>query len=247
MENPESWLRELVHDLGQRKVDTIVARDGITGRAMPDPVDALLDIHNAYFRRLEALDLAAPADRDPAALDDTGGLLANEAARQWLLARALAGMAKAGRLKPPDACVLQRIASTCRALEPIVAKIEQQLPGERATGSNSPSTRPTEHDAKVASRMHYQMERPSRDVQLTRQDRAALSKAWELGTDTVALQTVAMLDGDIITRITEQYTGDAYAVVRQIHNEAVETSLSTWDGLVKGVKSLFEGLLGRKA
>jgi|GEM_PF-3968729 len=249
MEKRETWLSELVEDLTQRKVDTIVARDGITGRAMPDPATALLDIHNTYFRRLVTLGLVEGASKPGAGVfDKAGWLLPNDAARKWLLSTALLGMSKTG-LKPADACVLQRIASTCSALSPIVAKIEQQLPSEVISSDTEEpeSLRGSSAEAKSASRRYYVDEkRKMPDVELTRQESAALSKAWELGADTVALQTVAMLDGDIITRISEQYTGDAYAVVRQLHHEAVDMSLTTWDRLAKGVAAFFDGLLGRK-
>ena len=249
MEKRETWLSELVEDVTQRKVDTIVARDGITGRAMPDPVTALLDIHNTYFRRLVTLGLVDGSTKPGASVfDKAGWLLPTDAARKWLLSTALVGMNKAG-LKPADACVLQRIASTCSALKPIVAKIEQQLPSAlKSSDSEEPeSLRGSGTEAKIASRQYYVDEKQKMpDIELTRQDRAALSKAWELGADTVALQTIAMLDGDIITRVSEQYTGDAYAVVRQLHHEAVDISLTTWDRLATGIAAFFDGLLGRK-
>ena len=248
MEKRESWLGELVQDLTQRKVDTIVARDGITGRAMPDPATALLDIHNTYFRRLVTLGLVESAKPGPSAIDEAGWLLPNNSARKWLVSTALLGMSKPG-LKPADACVLQRIVSTCGALEPIVLKIEQQLPSALKAGSSEEpaSLRGSSLEAKIASRQYYVESKGTvREIELTRQDRAALSKAWELGADTVALQTIAMLDGDIITRVTEQYTGEAYAVVRQLHHEAVEMSLTTWDRLANGIAAFFDGLIGRK-
>jgi hypothetical protein len=246
MEESESWLSEIVEDLVQRKVDTIVA-DAITGRAMPDPVTALLDLHNTYLRKLVSLNLVDASKKQGKPFDEAGWLLPNDAARKWLISTALLGMSKAG-IKPADACVLQRIVSTCVALEPVVAKIEERLPGDLKAGREAPpaSVMASGAQAKKASRQYYVEERARPDIKLTRKNRAALSKAWELGADIVALQTVAMLDGDIITRIAEQYTGDAHAVVRQIHQEAVETSLGTWDRLVNGVSSFFNGLLSGK-
>jgi hypothetical protein len=249
MEKRETWLSALVQDLAQRKVDTIVA-DGITGRAVPDPLTALLDIHNTYFRkliRLGLVDLSKKADWG-GIVDSRGWLLGNDAARNWLLERALEGLGRPG-LKPAEACVLQRIVSTCGALEPIVAQIERTAPppespaprGASVWPGTAAGTNPSE-----ASRQYYMKPRRRPALELTRQDHAALSKAWELGVDTIALQTVAMLDGDMITRIADQYTGDSHAILRQIHREAVEISLSTWELLVKGIASFFDGLLGRR-
>lgn len=247
MEDRKSWLSELAKDLVQRKIDTIVARDGITGRAMPDPVTALLDLHNTYFRKLISFGLREVATQDASAFDEAGWLLSNDAARKWLISTALLGLNKGG-LKPGDACVLQRIVSTCKTLQPIVAKIEKQLPAALKAGSQKPpeSVKVSGAHAKKASREYYVEQRSMPAIELTRKDKAALSKAWELGADTVALQTVAMLDGDIITRIAEQYTGDTHAAVRQIHQEAVAASLGTWDRLVDGVASFFNGLLRRE-
>lgn len=245
-EDHDSWLRDLVEDLAQRKIDTIVAA-GITGRAMPDPVTALLDIHNTYFRALikfGVVDLSVPAEWH-GIVDDRGWLLANDAARRWLIARALDGFSRPS-VKAPEACVLQRIVSTCKSLESIVPQIEPYAPGPGTKVVAGDSIWPGKRagtDLASASR-GYQREGTARpDVKLTRQDRSALSKAWELGADTVALQTIVMLDGDIITRIGEQYTGTSHAVVREIHQKAVETSLSTWAGLANGVVSFFQGLI----
>jgi hypothetical protein len=83
-------------------------------------------------------------------------------------------------------------------------------------------------------------------VSLTRKDRATLSKAWELGTDTVALQTVVLIDGDIITRVSAEYAGEQHQIVRQIHKEAVDLSMRTWELLTKTFGGLADTLFKRK-
>lgn len=259
MENRQSWLRELIADVDQRKVDTIVTRRGITGRAVPDPVNALLDIYNGYFRALVDMGLVSTAETQQApAFHPEGWLLPNDAARRWLIAHADVA---ASENPKADTCVLQRVISTCRELEPIALKIERQLPNDYrsdmqrlSVASPQPMRAPLE--AKQASRGYYHEARhapvraadanPVLEIELTRRDRAVLSKAWELGTDTVVMQTVTMLDGDIISRIDARYTGEEHAVVRQIHQQAVETSLSTWQRLVQGVLSIFQDLLTRR-
>lgn len=217
----KTWLSELIEDVEQRKVDTIVARSGITGRAMPEPVAAWLDIHNAYWRALQEQGLIDERDAPKEAAKFSGGkwLLPDSEARELLVARAQQGLEVLGG-KPADLCVLRRIRSTCRELEPIVATLEASM-----SESSNKATPP---------------------LGLSRKERAALSKAWELGTDAVVMQTIVMLDGDIITRIAEQYTDDAHVIVRQIHQQAVETSIDTWERLVNGVVSIFEGLLKRR-
>lgn len=251
MESEKTWLEDLAGDLLHRQVDTIVT-DGITGRGMPHPVIALLDIHNSYLRKLVRIGKVPATGRDwPAeAHDHFDWLLPNVAAEQWLVAKALEALHD-DSLKGVDRCVLMRIVATCTSLMPIVARLER----EHADAFNGKLLRKagvTQAPASSSvpgSRLYYTVDwsEPLPEVSLKRKEHAALSKAWELGSDTVALQTVSTLDGDIITRVTEEYTRDAHGVVRQIHREAVSLSLTTWELLVKGVSGFLNGLFRRKA
>lgn len=246
-----AWVGDLAQDLLQRKVDTIVT-DGITGRAMPHPIIALLDINNTYLRKLMTLRVVDPENPDlPAdAHDDKNWLFPNVAAQKWLVSKALDGL-KRQDLKTSDRAILQRIVATCTELMPIVARLEK---------AHSQTFGAVLRDAKVTSspadpkaqqsRQYYAIDwsnaLPDLDHELERQEHAALSKAWELGSATVALQTISMLDGDIISHVTEQYAGDAGAVIRQIHKEAVNLSFTTWEVLAKSIGSFVEALFGRK-
>ena len=243
------WGKDLVEDLLQRKVDTIVT-DGITGRPMPHPVTALLDINNSYFRKLKRLGVIdnAAADCPAEAHDARGWLMPNVAAQQWLVGKALEGLHNPA-VKGADACLVQRVVATCTALMPIVARLEKEHPKAFGSGLREAEVAESMSTAEgPPTRMYYSIDwsKPLPDIELERQERAALSKAWELGSDTVALQTIAMLDGDIITRVSEQYTGDAFATVRQIHKESVNLSLSTWELLAKGIGSIVDALFSRK-
>ena len=73
---------------------------------------------------------------------------------------------------------------------------------------------------------------------LSDEDKITLRKAWDMGTEVVALQTVVQLDGDIVTRINEVYTSDRARPVRELHRQGVSNALEHWTYLVDTVKSV---------
>ena len=222
----KTWLADLIEDVLQRKIDTILT-DGITGRSMPHPVRALVDINNSYFRKLRDLGRATLDDLPAEAKDSNNWLKGSSTAMKWLLDRATEAL-KDKSLQGTDRVLVRRILSTCVTLLPIVVSLER--------------------DYRVAFTGAIDKEAaPLPAFAMARKDRLALSKAWELGSDTIAMQTVCMLDGDIITRVTAEYADDAHSIVRQIHREAVDISLQTWELLARSIGSFAEALFGRRS
>ena len=75
-------------------------------------------------------------------------------------------------------------------------------------------------------------------TEVTDAERLKIRKAWDIGTEVVVMQTVAQLDGDIITRISPERTGPMHESVRTTHQELIATSLTHWRELFQTVALL---------
>ena len=81
---------------------------------------------------------------------------------------------------------------------------------------------------------------------IPRDDLITIRKAWEMGTEVIAMQTVVQLDGDIVTRLNSAYAAERYQPVRDLHRESVGSALEHWrylvETLVTMAKSVVSGL-----
>lgn len=73
---------------------------------------------------------------------------------------------------------------------------------------------------------------------LTDSDRLQIRKAWEIGTNIVVLQTVAQLDGDIVTRISPSRVSAEQTVLYDLHRELIGTALNHWRVLFQTVAEI---------
>ena len=69
-----------------------------------------------------------------------------------------------------------------------------------------------------------------------------LRKAWEVGTESVVMQTVAQVDGDIVTRIQNDHADAAHQQVHDIHQQMVGESLQHWRFLFATVATFTLGV-----
>ena len=76
----------------------------------------------------------------------------------------------------------------------------------------------------------------------TKEDWVTLRKAWEVGTETVVMQTVAQVDGDIVTRIQKGHAEPEHAPIHDIHRHLVGESLQHWRFLFATVASFTLGV-----
>lgn len=71
----------------------------------------------------------------------------------------------------------------------------------------------------------------------------ALRKAWELGTQSVKMQTIIQLDGDVITYVQESVAANRDDPIQRIHADSVKVSLDSWRFLVETVGQMASRLL----
>lgn len=260
-------LKQVLDDLLNIEVNTMV-KPGMTGRKMPAFGHALLDIHAGYERWLSRYraELNAQWSRfvgSPAAArfrattigageqDDwwviQNGALIDELATSALTDDPVDGIVlfqetrKGARtaqevhrlldgrrgytVRDGGDVILLRIVHNCDQLTSILERVSTGEPAEltrkTATGITNADT-----------------------DELPREDLITVRKAWEMGTEEVAMQTVVQLDGDIVTRLNSAYTADDDQPVRDVHRGSVDSALAHWQFLVDTVVALAKSGLG---
>ena len=73
-----------------------------------------------------------------------------------------------------------------------------------------------------------------------------IRKAWELGVEEIAMQTIIQLDGDVVTRIQPKYAQEGNNILYKIHNQGIGVSVSFWKELVGIVKDLAMAFVSKK-
>jgi hypothetical protein len=77
-----------------------------------------------------------------------------------------------------------------------------------------------------------------------------IKKANDIGTETVVLQTIIGIDGDVTTRILKAFADQPVSYINVMHHEAIGISVEFWKNLITVVVELgksFIGLLNPKA
>lgn len=73
------------------------------------------------------------------------------------------------------------------------------------------------------------------ELPLTSDELVTLRKVWEIGVETVVMQTVVQLDGDVVTRIQTGRETVANKAIHDLQRESVESAMSHWHFLGKTV------------
>jgi hypothetical protein len=80
-------------------------------------------------------------------------------------------------------------------------------------------------------------------MKLSPENLVLIRKAWEMGTEEIAMQTVIQLDGDVVTRVQPKYAENTAASIHEIHRENVRVSVEFWKELVQLVKDFFTSVV----
>jgi hypothetical protein len=246
----ESAAKKLFDDLLSVEVNTIL-KPGMTGRKMPNPAHALLDIHAEYtgwmsentgyvdrtWREFVSTDgeTFATEVAESGEYTDWGVfegerlivVLSPLPAREHISWESFDDLRTQARLadnmhrllsmrhETYDGgavdVMLRRITRNCDQLKALLQRAAPECELTRANVTGTTDEKPLE---------------------LAGEDVITIRKAWEMGTETVVMQTVVQLDGDIVTRLNDAYTGAAHEPVRELHSESVGTALGHWKYLV---------------
>lgn len=81
---------------------------------------------------------------------------------------------------------------------------------------------------------------PVPPLPLTPEEVVLVRKIWELGAEPISIQTVVQADGDILTRLTPRASGPQGGAAREMHLPMVEMSVEFWKNLVDVAMQLLE-------
>jgi hypothetical protein len=134
-------------------------------------------------------------------------------------------------LDESDIVVLKRVYRNCDQIKEIL----KREPIAKAISSSAPIDRDASRTVTLS---------------LTSDELLIVRKVWELGVETVEMQTVAQLDGDIVTRIRRARVASTNATLHLLHREAVESALGHWQSLFQTVvqfaATLADGVFSRR-
>jgi len=79
-------------------------------------------------------------------------------------------------------------------------------------------------------------------LEINSRDRVMIKRLYDLGTERIVMQTRFGIDGDVITRIEENFANKPKQVVLDLHEKHTDLSVKYWQSLVNIVKDLVSGI-----
>jgi hypothetical protein len=233
-------LEHLLSDLFSLEVNTII-KQGMTATKMPNLAHALIDVARDYGLALNRMG-AEPADLPSDASLATFQALRHRASSH---ARKLEGL-------PDDAREAQRARTSTKELTDeegskllLLCRIRDTSDQMQALFLDTKGEpRKDRRGMAVAFDRGAANAFADGDFALLDKHLLALRKAWELGTEEVVMQTVVYLDGDVITRVRADFASAENRPMLEVHQGAVNTSITFWRGLIDVVRSLFGTMVG---
>jgi len=74
-------------------------------------------------------------------------------------------------------------------------------------------------------------------------DRVKIKRMFDLGTESIVMQTRFSLDGDVVTRIEEGFANKPKEVILRIHDKHTELTVNYWKSLVGMIKDFVNELI----
>jgi hypothetical protein len=220
-------LKQIARDLMNLEVNTII-KANMTGRKMPKPRHALVDIAQNYQRKLMQLGLWA---EDDAALMGSFNSFnqIRESAGKGI--KAFREQRKNGPLTEAeelDLVMLFRIQKMSDQIKGVFNALRER----KAPAWENDMSRDD-----IESSHHPPMPLSTDELVLIR-------KIWEMGLEQIALQTIIQLDGDVLTRIQPRYAAEneMSRTIQSIHSQNVTISLRFWEQLISVLQAFFAGL-----
>ncbi len=218
-------VEKIAADLMNLEINTIV-RDNILATKMPEPRHALLDIAKDYESKL--LQIQHPDQYDKIIGERMKGVKGGRDTFKDFCTRVeqINAQAKSGtaRVSRSDLWILDRIRD-----------MSGQIAGK---------VFPAGSDDNDFTRAMLNERRPS-PLKLDPEDIVLIRKAWEMGTEIVALQTVVQLDGDVVTRIQPGFSGDEFRTIHDIHRQSTRVAVDFWNDLILLLKDFFGTVFGK--
>ncbi len=242
-------LGDIAHNLLNLEVNTILC-DGITAEKMPAAHEALTDIARRYHRFLRnrmseleqvGVDVGAAlpvlTSKDTRVEFDDWQVRAADLATFEVLRRAAIFCIAALHHQPlpgwgPHEIILERIRGNAEQITAIYRGLgHTDIASEAASIDIGGSLGLTQVAAPAPL--------------LSQSEVVLLRKIWEVGTETIAMQTVVLIDGDVFNRIQSGWETDTEQALHSLHRQAVEASVAQWTSLFRIaaelIGSVFQG------
>lgn len=73
---------------------------------------------------------------------------------------------------------------------------------------------------------------------------ATLRRIWEVGTESVVMQTCVGITGDVTTRVVRGFEGSEFAALHKLHNGGTQVAIRTWQGIIAAIADFGRELIG---
>ena len=235
--NIKDQIKNVAYDLLNLEVNTIV-KSNITGRKMPNPQHALIDIAKTYLTRMTAYGCHVDLKNAEKVKDDkigeyleSGGYHTFEAIRNRAKTeiKALEEKAKNGGLDAEEEAKLLMLWRI-KGMSDQIKGIYNNLNKRKEEKYEMDFDRNDIEDGKII-------------FQFTADELVKIRKIWEMGVQEIALQTVIQMDGDVITCVKRGYDGPGKKDLYDLHNMSIGTSIGIWKELIGIVKDFLGSLL----
>lgn len=217
-------IQTIARDLTHIEVNTII-KPNMTGRKMPKPRHAFIEIARKYSLKL--MQLGYPVDENAIHMGgfesfDRIRSRANEGL-QVLQGKAMRRELSEG--EEMDMILFFRIKTMSDQIKGIFNALRRR------------GVREWDNDFS-----HEEIEEAPPPLPLTPDEMVMLRKIWEIGLEEIAMQTIIQMDGDVLTRVQPKYATPESAVIREIHGESLNLALRFWGELIGLVKDFFQNL-----
>ncbi|MDM8536290.1 hypothetical protein QUF70_06015 [Desulfobacterales bacterium HSG17] len=222
-------LKDFFDELTHIEVNTII-KPNMTGRKMPKPRHAIIEIAKKY--RLKLVELGYPlADEEnvkPGCYKSFDMIRekANEAIKNF---EKKADQKHLSLEEEEELVMLFRIKSMSDQVKGIFNALKLR------------NIESWDNDFS-----HDEVEKIQMDLPLETGEIIMIRKIWEMGLEQIAMQTVVQLDGDVVTRIKPKYADENSRVIHNIHNQGVTISLNFWSELINIVKDFLHVFVKKK-
>lgn len=215
---------KLLDDLTHLEINTIIKK-GMTSAPQPEEIEEVLSVLlSDYKERLGIIHNRNTIEKDIivediksyldlyVVLHDLGEYMDKE--KIWLEDR--------------DYMIILRMKSFCKYLESRAGDI-------KFSQRNGIADQKTIYTVNMSEFAKFRLEMNSRD-------RVMIKRLYDLGTERIVMQTRFGIDGDVITRIEENFANKPKQVVLDLHEKHTDLSVKYWQSLVNIVKDLVSGI-----
>ncbi|VEN74697.1 conserved hypothetical protein [Candidatus Desulfarcum epimagneticum] len=213
-------VKAIAQDLTSLEVNTIIKHD-MTGRKMPKPRHALIDIAESYLIKLADMGFPVETGSVRPGSFDSFDQIREKAAEGILKFKKKASRKPLDDEQESDLVLLHRIKRMSDQIKGLMKSFEKR---GVAVWNNDISRADIENQAP--------------DLPLATEELVLIRKIWDMGLEHIAMQTVIQMDGDVITRIQARYADKDSKVIHSIHNQSVSVSLKFWGQLVRILKDI---------